>query len=55
MMHRGWALEQGRWEEGAAGARSVYGLGDAMTHLEDWIALDYPPDSPVRPCTHASL
>ena len=41
----GWAWPG--WEERAGSARSVFGVGTAMVDLEDWIALDYPPDTQV--------
>ncbi len=47
MMHKGWLLERTAWEESCRSARSVYGIGDAMVHLEDWINLDYPDNSEV--------
>jgi hypothetical protein len=47
MMHKGWILEKTIWEDKTRGARSLYGISDAMVHLEDWIALDYAPTSEV--------
>lgn len=47
MMHKGWVLERRGWEERVGSARSVFGVGAAMVDLEDWIALDYPPDTQV--------
>ncbi|KAK9905521.1 hypothetical protein WJX75_001517 [Coccomyxa subellipsoidea] len=45
MMHKGWLLERSTWEDKCRAARSVYGIADAMVHLEDWINLDYPENS----------
>lgn len=47
MMHKGWLLERSTWEDKCRAARSVYGIADAMVHLEDWINLDYPENSEV--------
>ena len=47
MMHSGWDLEKPRWEERTRASRSVQDIGNALAHLEDWIALDYPPGSDV--------
>ncbi len=49
MMHKGWLLERAGWEETCRAARSVFGIADAMVHLEDWINLDYPSNSEVIP------
>ena len=48
MMHSGWDLEKPRWEERTRASRSVQDIGNALAHLEDWIALDYAPGSDVR-------
>ena len=48
MMHAGWEAERALWEDTTRAARSVLDVGNALTHLEDWIALDYAPRSDVR-------
>ena len=48
MMHAGWEAERALWEDTTSTARSVLDVGNALTHLEDWIALDYAPGSDVR-------
>ena len=47
MMHAGWEAERGLWEDATRAARSVLDIGNALAHLEDWIALDYAPGSDV--------
>lgn len=44
-------LERSTWEEVCRSAKSVYGIADAMVHLEDWINLDYSSNSEVQPVT----
>ena len=48
MMHTGWEAERALWEDTTSAACSVLDVGNALTHLEDWIALDYAPGSDVR-------
>ena len=48
MMHAGWEAERALWEDTTRAARSVLDVSNALTHLEDWIALDYAPGSDVR-------
>ena len=50
MMHDGWGLERGRWEEATRAAHRVQEIGSAVAYLEDWIALDYAPGSDVGSC-----
>ena len=47
MMHAGWGVERALWEDATRAARSVQDIGNALAHLEDWIALDYAPGSNV--------
>ena len=47
MMHEGWEPERQRWEDATRASRSVQDIGNALAHLEDWIAVDYAPGSDV--------